>query len=48
MQNSGTWNLWLPVVENSQLFAQRTARAQRTVRPITKDKMLPKLNNSNE
>ena len=30
VQNSGPWDPWLPVVENSRLFAQR---AQRTVRP---------------
>ena len=39
VQNSGPWDPWLPVVENSRLFAQRahsmgTARAQRTVRPL--------------
>ena len=32
MQNSGPWDLCLPVMENSRLFAQ--ARAQRTVRPL--------------
>ena len=26
MQNSGPWDPWLPVVENSRLFAQRTVR----------------------
>ena len=39
VQNSGPWDRWLPVVKNSQLFAQcgysaGTARAQRTVRPL--------------
>ena len=29
VQNSGPWDQWLPVVENSRLFAQRT------VRPLT-------------
>ena len=38
VQNSGPWGPWLPAVESSRLFAQRThsagtARAQRTVRP---------------
>ena len=28
VQNSGPWDPWLPVVENSQLFAQRTVRTQ--------------------
>ena len=26
VQNSGPWDPWLPVVENSRLFAQRTVR----------------------
>ena len=34
MQNSGPWDLWLPVVENSQLFAQRAHSALCTVRPL--------------
>ena len=29
VQNSGPWDPWLPVVENSLLFAQRTVRPQR-------------------
>ena len=33
VQNSGPWDPWLPVVENSRLFAQRT---QHTVRPLRK------------
>ena len=28
MQNSGAWDLWLPVVKNSRLFAQRGHSAQ--------------------
>ena len=28
MQTSGPWNPWLPVVENSRLFAQRTVCPQ--------------------
>ena len=28
VQNSGPWDPWLPVVENSRLFAQRTVRPQ--------------------
>ena len=28
MQNSGPWDPWLPVVENSRLFAQRSHSAR--------------------
>ena len=38
MQNSGPWDPWLLVLENSPLFAQR---AQRTVRPLNLDHTAP-------
>ena len=37
MQNSGPWDLWLPVVENSRLYAQRghSARCAPVVTSLT-------------